>query len=67
MWMLHESNELLPHLAIGFFPLLEELSGGADTGRVTADAGEQQQIIPEHPLGHRPVIRPALTVNQRLE
>lgn len=67
MWMLCETNEHLPHFAIRFFPLLEELSGGADAGRVTADTREQQQIIPEHPLRYRPVIRPALTVNQRLE
>lgn len=67
MYNADDSNKLLPQFAIRFFPLLEAFSGGVDAGRVTADTGKQQQIIPEHPLGHRSVIRPVLTVNQCLE
>ena len=43
---------LSPHVAVRVLPLVEELGGFFHAGGIVPDAAEQQQVAPQHSLGH---------------
>lgn len=58
---------LWPHGAVRVLPLIKELRGFGHTGRIVSDAGEQQQVTPEHSLRHWSRVSPLLPINQTPE
>lgn len=53
-----------PQVAVRVPPLVKELCGFGHTGSVVPDAGEQQQVAPQHSLRHWSRVSPFLPINQ---
>lgn len=59
-----DMNKLRPQISIGFLPVSEIAFCPLHTGLVLAHTGKQEELTPQHSLGHGALISPSLLINK---